>query len=344
MLAAVLVTACGRSSPPATTAPLTTGGEDTSEGGYEVHTRNRRSSPFVITLVGVGQGDCIHVECGSGYDILIDCGSTGGGDREATATELDRLIGPDDDTVEMVVVTHGDADHFNYIAPLASGARSVLGDRRVETVLLGGHPEHYGSQVGQRLVERIRQISPNDPVCLTPNDPSPEDAPDPRFQCGDAAVYILAASITGRASTDGHVKNTDSIVLLFDHPERWVMLTGDATHETEESILERYSGEFLDVDVAKVPHHGALTSTVHPNDPEWPWLPTLRPETALISVGHHEGHQHPRCAVIEGLEATPTLRQVEPFEIECSDGQTWQTRTVTRDIRLAPTTVGNSGQ
>lgn len=153
-------------------------------------------------------------------------------------------------------------------------------------------------------------------------------------------MYILAASITESAATDAHTKNSDSVVLLFDHADECMMLAGDATHDTEESILARYSADFLDVDLLKVAHHGATTSTIHPERPDWPWLSVVRPDAAVISAGHHGGFGHPRCDVLDALEATPSMRaRDKPVAMECSPGRVdgsivWETRTVTRDVRM----------
>jgi competence protein ComEC len=333
------LSAC-RSSPPhpqpEPSAEASSGAEFGAEVGSGEALRTDGYPRF--TFLNVGQGDCIHVDCGDDYDILVDCGSVGGGDRAATQAQLADLLGPEDETVEVLVITHADADHFNYVAPTSSQA-SVLGERRIGIAMLGGHRDHYAAtQVGQRLEGWLGNMA--DAVAwLTPADQSAEGHPDARFACAETAVYILAASITESPSTDGHTKNTDSVVLLFDHPEQRVMLAGDATRDTEESILARYSPVFLDVDLLKVAHHGATTSTIHPERPDWPWLSVVRPDAVVISAGHHGGFGHPRCDVLDALEAAPSMRVTnEPVEMECSPGRVngavmWEMRTITRDIR-----------
>lgn len=77
-----------------------------------------RAGELSITFFDVGQGDCILVECPNGNELLVDCGSVGGGDRDATAQWLEQSI---DGELEMLVVTHPDADHITYLAPTRTG-------------------------------------------------------------------------------------------------------------------------------------------------------------------------------------------------------------------------------
>lgn len=148
---AVVLTACAPPSPSVVAAEPgtveTSGGDvEALEGAGEAVVTTPRFS-----FLDVGQGDCIHVDCGDGYDIVVDYGSVGGGDRAATAIRLNELLGADDATIEVLIITHADTDHFNYVAPTNAQA-SVLGERRVGLAMLGGHRDHYrATQAGQRL-------------------------------------------------------------------------------------------------------------------------------------------------------------------------------------------------
>jgi competence protein ComEC len=261
--------------------------------------REDRAGALVITAIDVGQGDCTLLECPNGAEILIDCGSSGGADREHVAELLDERL---DGELEVLVVTHPDADHINYLAPSSGSAGPVTGDRPIGRALLSLDEAAYReTAVGARLMDRLH-ASAGEMLFLSPSDASPEGEPSDLFDCGDAAVYVVAASERSRSSERALQRSTPSIVLLVEREledgERFrALLTGDATRETEAAILARYSGAFLDVDLLKVGHHGALTSTVDPNDPSWPWLAVTTPRYAITTAGHHAGHRHPRCAV-----------------------------------------------
>ncbi|MCC6874224.1 MAG: MBL fold metallo-hydrolase [Sandaracinaceae bacterium] len=240
----------------------------------------------MITAIDVGQGDCTLLECPNGAEVLVDCGSSAAGDRDRVAALLDEHI---DGELEVLVVTHPDADHINFLAPTADG--SVLGEREIGRALLSLDEAAYReTETGERLMDWL-DMRGADVHFLTPSDASTQDQPSSLFECGDTEVYILAASEPSASHDRALQRNTPSIVLLVERTtggRRFrAMLTGDATRETEAAILARYPPAFLDVDLLKVGHHGALTSTVDPNDPSWRWLAATTPRHALTTAGHH---------------------------------------------------------
>src|SRR6476646_677133 len=67
----------------------------------------RDAHELVVRVLDVGQGDAIYVENG-GSRVLID----GGPDTLTLGKWLDAL-GLDGDTIDVVILTHAHADHFN---------------------------------------------------------------------------------------------------------------------------------------------------------------------------------------------------------------------------------------
>jgi beta-lactamase superfamily II metal-dependent hydrolase len=280
---------------------------------------SERVAPLVITAIDVGQGDCTLIECPNGSEILVDCGSTARGDRERVAALLaDRV----DAELDTLVVTHPDQDHINYLAP-SSRQSSVIGDHRVARALLSLDANAYReTAVGARLIDWLAERA-DEIRYLAATDASPEGEPSDLFDCGDVNVYVLAASEPSQLSEEAWGRNTPSIVLMLERTiggERFgMMLTGDATRETEAAIMARYSREFLDVDVLKIGHHGALTSTIDPEDANWAWLSTTTPRHAFCTAGHHGSYRHPRCAITDALLALGTLERVACHELECGE-------------------------
>jgi glyoxylase-like metal-dependent hydrolase (beta-lactamase superfamily II) len=276
---------------------------------------------LVITVIDVGQGDCTLVECPNGAEIVIDCGSSGGGDRDRIAALFDARL---DGDIEVLVVTHPDADHINYLAPARGADGSVLGERVIGRALLSLDESAYReSATGRRLMDWLGAQA-HEIEFLESSDTSPEGEPSTRFDCGDTAVYILAASEPSQSSERALQRNTPSIVLMLERElengERFrAMLAGDATRETEAAILARYSDAFLDVDLLKVGHHGALTSTIDPSDPGWRWLSATTPRYAITTAGHHAGHRHPRCAVSDAIVEADSLEPYACHETECAE-------------------------
>ena len=128
------------------------------------------------------------------------------------------------------------------------------------------------------------------------------------FSLGSAAVTILAVN------TYDDVNNT-SIVLRIDHGENSFLFTGDAERETELALLD--SGMDLSATVLKVGHHGSETSS------SYPFLWTINPRYAVISVGESNSYGHPTEAALSRLrDADVTLFRTDmQGDIFCvSDG------------------------
>ncbi len=323
LLAALLLVGCP-SPPEQSTAEFETAPTSGSETAAESEAAAPDAPPLTITFIDVGQGDCTLIECPDGAEILIDCGSTARGPegrrREDVAAFLDEHV---DGDLEVLVVTHPDQDHINFLAPTSSSA-SVLGDRRIGRAVLSLDSDEYRrTGVGGRLMDWLA-ASTDDVRYLTARDASPEGQPSSLFECGDANIYVLAASEPSQSSSESWQRNTPSIVLMVERQVEGgtfrAMLTGDATREAEAAILARYPPAFLDVDVLKVGHHGSLTSTVDPDNPDWNWLSVTLPAYAITTAGHHGGYLLPRCAVTDGILAAPSLASNhECHEVECAE-------------------------
>lgn len=316
---AVLLAGCSQPHEPAPPASTSSGGE------LPVARAPESEGALTITFIDVGQGDCTLIECPDGAQVLVDCGSTARGPegrrREDVAAFLDERL---DDELEVLVITHPDQDHINFLAPTSANASSVLGERHVGRAILSLERAAYEETgVGERLMTWL-DASAADVRYLTPEDASAEGEPSPLFACGDTSVYVLAASEPSTRSSESWQRNTPSIVLMLERPgdERpfRAILTGDATRETEAAILARYSSDFLDVDVLKIGHHGSLTSTVDPDDPSWRWLAVTSPAYAITTAGHHGGYLLPRCGVTDGVLASPSLVSTHACHLlECAE-------------------------
>lgn len=225
----------------------------------------------------------------------------------------------------MLVVTHPDADHINYLAP-TNTASSAFAGRRIGHALLSLDEAAYRETgTGARLMDWLAG-SADEVRFLATGDASAEGQPSGLFDCGeDTAIYILAASEPSQSSDRALQRNTPSIVLLLEREitggQRFrAILAGDATRETEAAILARYSTQFLDVDLLRVGHHGAMTSTIDPSNPSWRWLAITSPRYAITTAGHHGSHRHPRCAVMSTIARAGTLETDDDCHaIECGE-------------------------
>jgi beta-lactamase superfamily II metal-dependent hydrolase len=242
-------------------------------------------------FIYVGQGDSTLIKTPNGKNVLVDCGSTKEGDAEDVRDYLLEQIG-DEGVIDVLVVTHPDQDHYNFLPTVLEG---IVVHRVLYVGRLNEHREadfdHWLSSHPNR--ER-----------LTADDFDPPATPSDRFDGGNVTFHILSADIDRQPSR----KNSRSIVLRVSFGDLDVMLTGDGTFATENTILGRYVPEFLDMEVLKIGHHGSSATSTSPS-----WLKAVRPETAVVSAAFNSQFQHPRRKVIDAVAHFTLETESHPF-------------------------------
>ncbi|MEQ9078157.1 MAG: MBL fold metallo-hydrolase [Sandaracinaceae bacterium] len=260
---------------------------------------------FRVLAIDSGQGDCTLVQCPNGSNILIDCGSTvhAQSSRDHVREVLSRELG--DSGIDALVLTHPDRDHYNWLP-------EVVGSRAVDRVLFAGDPSAYSE--GQ-MPEWMRGRAG---VTFFGERHDAPDAPSDLLDCGPVDVHVLAANVPaggGEADDRGWNSNSGSIVLRFGLPgadRALAILTGDATWYTERAIREAYPASFLRAQLLRLGHHGtSVTST------EQDWVEAVQPSAAFSSAGHHASWRHPRCVVVDRVEAAGSLAAVSCHWTEC---------------------------
>jgi hypothetical protein len=119
---------------------------------------------------------------------------------------------------------------------------------------------------------------------------------------GVDAMEILACGITAqKCSDDGYIKNTKSVVLRIGYKDQFLLLAGDATRQTEMTILGQAIMEFKDgglppsaalsADLLKVGHHGSRRTSSHAG-----WIAAVDPTFVFVTSdrsGSLEDEQKP---------------------------------------------------
>lgn len=210
-----------------------------------------------VVVLDVGQGDAVLVRDGP-HAALIDTGPS----PAALSSALRRQgVG----RLDFLALTHAHDDHSGGIAAatVARSPKALLvskgAEKSFETVGRVLHRDASGLVAGQRVVmgtTSLRVLWPITPV---------HDAAD----------------------------NASSLVLLVEHDDAKVLLTGDA----ESDVLDRLAraGALPDVDVLKVGHHGSADAVSEVS------LQALRPEVAVISVGADNRFGHPHEETLRRL-------------------------------------------
>ena len=264
-----------------------------SKGWSRVIPKQKGPTPpdLEIHFIDIGQGDSTLVVCPNKKTILVDSGSLPPVRIDTVRDYILRKLDRHERKIDTLVITHPDRDHYNLLP-------DVLHQIPITRLLMVGEQLDYSSRFqkwlrvnsdpnnSQALIKKITVLDSN---TFTPSQSSSK-----LIDCGDAKVYILAAGIQAKASR----RNAMSIVLMFRHGNIEAILTGDATKDTEQRIMERYSPDWLDADILKVSPHGSVRTSLNST-----WSEIVKPEIAIISASPFKKYSHPRKEVIERLES-----------------------------------------
>jgi beta-lactamase superfamily II metal-dependent hydrolase len=282
-------------------------------GAAPVLAAPERAARLRVHFIDIGQGDATLVECPNGNNILVDAGSHTGAEARASAY-VREAIGADG--IDDVVITHPDSDHYNALPELLAGVS-------VGELWMVGEWSDYrepdfrawlqalAGELGPARVHRLDRGEDGAPATYH------EREPNPALDCGRVAIRVLAAGVTGgRAAWR---KNTMSIVLLVSDGDLDVLLTGDATLETERRMMQWY-GAWLESEVLKLGHHGSALTSTGPA-----WAAAVRPQVAIASATFHARHGHPARRAVERLH--PHTDDIAPHRFRW-----WIDRTTPEDI------------
>lgn len=184
-----------------------------------------------VSYIDVGQGDSIWLHASDGSDVLID-----GGPRSAGPTVVAYLQSEGIDDIEVIVLSHGDADH---VGGLIDVLASVI---PVESVIYNG--QHHSSATYQDFLTEMQNRG------LTPTP----------AQVGQTHTWgPVNASVMNPQTVPTGDQNEDSVVLLVTYGDVEFLFTGDIGSTTEQTILSL--GTPVAADVLKVAHHGSKYSS-----------------------------------------------------------------------------------
>jgi len=221
-----------------------------------------------LRVFDVGQGDAILLRFGDNA-LLVDAGPDPETAREVLLPRLARL---GVEGLDGLVLTHADADHIG-------GAADILRALPVATVWMASSSQDHP------LLSVIEDAARRGGTWI-------EEPVD-----GQALGWHPAVSVQMNIATLSVASgdNNQSMVLHVRYGESDFLLTGDIERAAERALVEAVSS--LEVDVLKVAHHGASTSS----SPEF--LAAVKPQVAVISAGLGNAFNHPRDDVLRRLRA-----------------------------------------
>ena len=256
-----------------------------------------------VIFFDVGQGHCTLVSVPGEPLLLVDAGST----KRRGSTEDEKLSfqniqidkiqkkikylltnqkAIEEKYIINVVISHGDADHFNWINEIFSN--DFISTNKVKlNIICGGNENQYAGDIKTwvkkhtyHFVEGKELSNVNSQFhTFFPTDSKP--------------CSILAAKNTPN-------KNTNSIVAKCTYGGKSVLLTGDATADTVDQIQDAKA------QILQIPHHGADTDGS--NDESL--YKSVKPEFIVASSGNK--HNHPRYKALESFMKNKQEVQVAP--------------------------------
>ena len=219
-----------------------------------------------IYFFDVGQGDAIFIQTPNDNQVLID-----GGPSNQVIQELGRVMPFYDHSIDLLVLTHPDADHINGLIEVLK--RYKVG-RILENVIELDTPAYAKwNELKQeaQITEAVfgQEIVLDDDIILR-------------------VLYPVDSSVQQSKT------NNNSIVAKLVYGEVSLLLTGDVETKVERELVARKID--IDSDLLKVPHHGSKTSTTEK------FIEAVTPEAAFIQVGSDNRYGHPHPTVLERLQ------------------------------------------
>ncbi len=252
---------------------------------------------FDMLIVHMGQGDCCIIRCPDDKVVIVDCGSSAKLDYDSFEFANKKLIEwAKGHPVHAVILTHPDKDHYNQLLDLLfdevgndylkvkniyfslkSGEKSPLG-RYTNKAKLGstiangvlGKPKLYevtinplGANMKRWRIDKVLYQKSED-VSISSSIP-----PMHTVHKGNTLTYnrpwkisIVAGNVgvnaKGEAPSD---VNTASLVTLVECGKKKILLTGDATKETQKYLTDIFydpgRNELKNISMLQIPHHGS---------------------------------------------------------------------------------------
>ena len=267
-------------------------------------TTTASATSFQVHFLDVGTGDAAIIDIGE-VEIVIDGGNSNHILHDY-AERTDIIDGP----IELVVVTHGDSDHWKGLTRLLGFDGQATSPRTAVEFWEPGYNRDcnplasYDEFISD--VQALPGITFKRPLEIhhVPADVNPQVSPVPLSVVPGVSVTVLHSSSTPDASNGdcSYRINNASIVLMIEIGRFRFLFTGDANGKernepspgtpghVEARLLSLSSGT-LQADVLYVPHHGSETASTQA------FIDAVNPRIVVISSSTQ--HDLPRDSVVD---------------------------------------------
>lgn len=258
---------------------------------------------LAIDFLDVGQGDATFLSLPDGYTMLVDFGSTYNASVSAPSaveTIVDQVGA--DNNIDLLVITHSDADHHNQLWRLDEAMGGTGGwTFPFDEVAIGGEKDEYDGDYIEALLDHMEANG----TLITFGD-AVTNGTDPWFTTDNVSFYVLSANYPSVASA---APNPKSVVLMVSFEGVKVILGGDAEKATEKYIVNTNyadSPDFLSSYGLKIGHHGSKGGTCKE------WVEAVEP--AAVFASGDQQWAHPYCDAINRVKLWSTVQEDPDFD------------------------------
>ena len=268
--------------------------KDTIGNGGQADNPYVTGDTLQMTVLDIGQGDCIYIAFPDGKNMMMDIGSEFGTTspwERANAFLQERKV----TQIDYLFITHGDYDHIR-------DAKKLLDNYEIKSLYMP-LDKAQDSNTWLKLLEATRGET------YTSADGKTVDA----TYNNNVGAYTISGEnwqmkcysfdeADYPSGTNAEKINAVSPICLLEYANRTIVLTGDANEMTEEYVLEKGYLNNIDTDILKVGHHGSKSSTTQA------FLDKIDAEFAIISTSGtreqpNESYTHPNPDLLARLDS-----------------------------------------
>ena len=268
--------------------------KDTIGNGGQADNPYVTGDTLEMTVLDIGQGDCIYIAFPDGKNMMMDIGSEFGTTspwERANAFLQERKV----TQIDYLFITHGDYDHIR-------DAKKLLDNYEIKSLYMP-LDKAQDSNTWLKLLEATRGET------YTSADGKTVDA----TYNNNVGAYTISGEnwqmkcysfdeADYPSGTNAEKINAVSPICLLEYANRTIVLTGDANEMTEEYVLEKGYLNNIDTDILKVGHHGSKSSTTQA------FLDKIDAEFAIISTSGtreqpNESYTHPNPDLLARLDS-----------------------------------------
>ena len=273
------------------------------------------SNDVYIRVVDVGAGLCAVAVMPQNYYMVYDAGNfVDGGDTCLRA--IQSLI-PEDDEIDLLILSHSDADHLGAVPEL-------LGAYKVKRIVRSGLQRSTSTW---KAADDAVRFAKDQEAVIDINLRFFEFPPGATYRFGDTFVTIVAGFHEPPKEwgwlSKSEFRNAGSIVVRLLYNERSVLFCGDAVGRhngdppdtliaTEQFMVKNTPAIPIDSDIIIAPHHGADNGSARG------FIEAVSPEYVIFSAGHR--HRHPRATTAKRyLDAGVAVNKI--FRTDLGDNE-----------------------